>query len=85
MPGRQVRVEEAVVTAVHKNRVELGFAADAADGAVISELTREAMEARLEAKRKRDRATVYADWAQERDLLEDAGAAMRAAIQDGIA
>lgn len=85
MPGRQVRLEEEVVMAVHEKRLELGFPADAADGAVISELTREAMEARLEARRQRELAALYADWAQERDLIEDAGAAMRAAIQDGIA
>lgn len=85
MPGRQVRIDQEVVTAVHKRRLELGFPADVADGAAISELTREAMAARLEGKRKRERAALYADWANERDLLDDAGAAMRAAVQDGIA
>lgn len=85
MPGRQIRVEDAVVRAVQRKRVELGFPVDAADGTVISQLTREGMEARLEAKRRRDRAALYADWAQERDLFEDGGAAMRAAIRDGIA
>lgn len=85
MPGRQVRVDEEVVMTVHQRRRELGFPADAADGTVISELTREAMEARLEANRRRERAALYAGWAKDRDLIDNAGAAMRAAIKDGIA
>lgn len=85
MPGRQVRVDEAVVRTVHQRRRELGFPVDAADGTVISQLTREAIEARLEANRKRERSALYAEWAQERDLLDAAGAEMRAAVRDGIA
>lgn len=85
MPGRQVRVDEAVVRTVHQRRRELGFPVDAADGTVISQLTREAIEARLEANRKRERSALYAEWARERDLLDAAGAEMRAAVRDGIA
>lgn len=85
MPGRQVRVEEAVVAAVRRHRAALGFPADAPDGVILSELAREAIQARLDARRQRDLAALYADWAQERDLIEDAGAAMRAAIEDGVA
>lgn len=85
MPGRQVRLEEAVVTEVHRKRVELGFAPDAPDGVVLSELAREAMQARLQARRRQERSALYADWAQERDLLEDAGEALRSALRDGVA
>lgn len=85
MPGRQVRLDQEIVTIVHRRRRELGFSATAPDGAVISELAREGMEARLEAKRKRERAALYADWAGERDLVEDTGVARRAAMRDGVA
>lgn len=85
MPGKQVRLDEAVVDQVHRNRVLLGFPADAPDGVVVSELTREAMEARLEAHRRQERARLYTDWAQERDLREGTGDALRAAVEDGIA
>lgn len=85
MPGRQVRLEEAVVAAVQERRAELGFPPDAPDGAVISELAREGMQARIEAQRRRQRIALYAEWAEERDLSEETGNAMRSAVQDGVA
>lgn len=85
MPGRQVRLEETVVVAVHKNRAALGFAPDVPDGTILSELAREAMQGRLEAHRRQERTTLYASWAEERDLQDDTGDAMRSAIRDGIA
>jgi len=83
--GRQIRVEETVLADVQRNRRLLGFAAEAPEGAMVTELTREAMQARLDAHRRLERARLYADWAQERDLQEDSGAALRAAVQGGIA
>ena len=74
-----------MVAAVHQNRAALGFAPDAPDGVILSELAREAIQARLEAHRRKERAALYASWAQERDLSDGAGEAMRSAIQDGIA
>ncbi len=37
MPGRQVRLEEAVVAAIRRNRATLGFPADTPDGAMLSD------------------------------------------------
>lgn len=85
MPGRQVRIEDTLVAAVRQQRVALGFAPDAPDGAVLSELVRDGMRTRLDAIRRQERIELYADWAEERELREDAGGAMRAAISDEIA
>lgn len=85
MAGRQVRLEETVVSEAHRNRTALGFKADAPDGAVLTELVREGMRARLEARRREARRALYADWAKERDLVDDVEEAMRAAIKDGVA
>ncbi|HEX9269129.1 MAG TPA: hypothetical protein VF998_04725 [Candidatus Limnocylindria bacterium] len=85
MPGRQVRLEEAVVAAIRRNRATLGFPADTPDGAMLSELAREGMRSRLEARRRRERSALYAGWAEERDLIDDAGEAVRSATRNGIA
>ena len=85
MPGRQVRLDETVVAEAKSHRAQLGFAPDAPDGVVLSELAREGLRTRLEASRRRERIALYAEWAQERDLHESVVETAGAAIRDGVA
>ena len=85
MPGHQVRLEEAVVAEARNRRAELGFASDAPDGTVLSELAREGIRARLEARRRQERSALYAEWAQEHDLHAGVVETARLAIRDGVA
>lgn len=85
MAGHQVRLEKAVVEAVHRHKTAFGFAPDAPDGVVVSVLAREGIEARLQARRRQEREDLYASWAQEPALRAGVGDAMREAIEDGIA
>lgn len=85
MAGRQIRVDEGVVAEAQERRAELGFPADATDSVIISELTRDGMRVRLEARRRRERIALYAEWAQDRDLRESVGQDLRGAIDDGVA
>lgn len=85
MAGHQVRLEQALVEAVHQNKTALGFAPDAPDGVVVSVLAREGLEARLQAGRRREREELYASWAHEPDLRVGVGEALREAIEDGVA
>lgn len=85
MPGRQVRLDEAVVREARERRAELGFAPGVPDGAVLSDLAREGMRTRLDERRRRERSDLYAEWAEERDLHEAVVSTFQQAVRDGVA
>jgi 2-hydroxychromene-2-carboxylate isomerase len=83
MPGRQVRMSEEVLRTARSEQRQLGFAAEAPIGTVVSELVMDGIEHRRLQHLQMERASLYAAWADEDDLHEDVLETTRWTIEAG--